>query len=140
MQQGERINHEGFVSAVNGKHIQVTIVNMSACSACHAKGACTAADKENKTIDIIQDIPGIRTGTRVTISGERRTGMQAVLLAYVYPLILMMAVLAFAYTSTGNELTAGLAALLCLVPYYLLLTLFKKHFQKRFSFQITHQS
>lgn len=139
MNQGERIEHEGIVANINGHHIQVKIVNMSACSECHAKGACSAADMQDKIIDIQQDIADIKPGDKVVITGEKRTGKQAVLLAYVYPLIVVMAVLTIVFTQTGNELTAGLAALASLIPYYLIIALFKEKLKNTFSFQIKHQ-
>lgn len=139
MSQGERIEHQGVVTKIDGQHIQVKIVNMSACSECHAKGACSAADMQDKIIDIYQDSKGINLGEKVVITGEKSTGKQAVLLAYVYPLMLVLAVLATAFTLTGNELTAGIAALASLVPYYLIISFFKEKLKKSFSFQIKHQ-
>lgn len=139
MNQAERIEHEGIITNINGHHIQVKIVNLSACSECHAKGACSAADMQDKIIDIHQDIADIKPGDKVMITGEKRTGKQAVLLAYVYPLIVVLAVLSIVFTQTGNELTAGLAALASLVPYYLIIALFKEKLKNRFSFQIKHQ-
>ncbi len=139
MNQGERIEHEGIIASINGHHIQVKIVNMSACSECHAKGACSAADMQDKIIDIHQEIADLKPGDKVMITGEKSTGKQAVLLAYVYPLIVVLTVLATVYSLTANELAAGMAALGCLVPYYLIIALFKEKLKNRFSFQIKHQ-
>lgn len=139
MNQAERIEHEGIITNINGHHIQVKIVNMSACSECHAKGACSAADMQDKIIDIHQDIADIKPGDKVMITGEKRTGKQAVLLAYVYPLIVVLTALTTIYILTENELTAGIAALGSLVPYYLIIALFKEKLKNRFSFQIKHQ-
>ncbi len=135
----ETIEHEGIVAQIEGQHIQVRIITKSACSECHAKGACSAADIQDKIIDIYQNITDLKPGDRVVISGEKRNAKHAVLLAYVYPLIIVMVVLATVFQITGNELKAGIAALASLIPYYLVIALFKEKLKSTFSFQIKHQ-
>jgi Positive regulator of sigma E activity len=136
----ESIEHEGIIAHIEGQHIQVKIVSKSACSECHAKGACSAADLQDKIIDIYQEANGMKPGDKVMISGEKRNAKQAVLLAYVYPMVVVLAVLAIVFQLTDNELSAGVAALASLVPYYLVISLFKNKLKNTFSFQIKHQS
>jgi Positive regulator of sigma(E), RseC/MucC. len=42
------IEHEGIIEKINGNHITVGIFQQSACSACHARGMCMAADSKEK--------------------------------------------------------------------------------------------
>ncbi len=140
MSYSEKIEHQGIVASVDGQDIQVQIVSMSACSACHAKGACTAADTEEKLVSIHQDIKGVKAGDVVTITGEKRTGNLAVMLAYVLPLILVVVVLSVLFVITGNEVKSGLWGLFSLIPYYAVLSLFSKKLRNSFSFQIKNQS
>ena len=44
------IEHEGIIEHIDGNHIKVRILQQSACSACHAKGYCTAADSSEKPL------------------------------------------------------------------------------------------
>ena len=75
--------------------IQVQIIQMSACSSCHAKGACTAADMDEKFIDVESDDTSLKVGDMVDIVGESSTGLFAVLLAFVIPFMLILTSLFF---------------------------------------------
>ncbi len=136
MSYSEKIEHEGVVRSVNGHDVQVEIVSASACSACHAKGACTSADLQDKVVDINQSIEGVKPGDIVTIVGEKRTGNQAVILAYVIPLLLVVVVLVLMVSLTHNEVKSALYALLSLAPYYVVLSMFSKRLKSKFAFQI----
>jgi sigma-E factor negative regulatory protein RseC len=62
--------------------------------------------------------------------------MKAVALGYIYPFLLLMAVLVGAVSAAITELKAGLIALLSLIPYYLLLYLLRKRIDSNFTFSI----
>jgi hypothetical protein len=49
------IEHSGIIENINGSNIRVQIIQESACSGCHAKGACSAADLKDKYIDVESD-------------------------------------------------------------------------------------
>lgn len=140
MSYSEKIEHQGVITSIDGQNIQVQIVSESACSACHAKGACTAADTAEKYVNVYQDVSGVKVGDVVVISGEKRSGNLAVILGYVIPLILVVVVLMTVFNVTGNELKAGMWGLFSLIPYYAVLSMFNKKLKNRFSFQIKNQS
>ena len=48
------IRHQGVVERVNGPHIQVRIVQVSACATCSIKGHCTSSDTKEKLIETIE--------------------------------------------------------------------------------------
>jgi sigma-E factor negative regulatory protein RseC len=135
----EYIEHEGVVAEVSPQVIRVRIVNESACASCHAKGTCTAADLQDKLIDVYQSIEGIEVGQRVMLMGKKALAPKAVLMAYVYPMVLILAVLIGAFYTTDDELLSGLLALAALVPYYIILFLQKDKLKRTFSFTIKHQ-
>ena len=56
------IEHSGIVQHIDGKHIRVQILQESACSGCHAKGACTAADMKDKYVDVEADFSEFKVG------------------------------------------------------------------------------
>jgi sigma-E factor negative regulatory protein RseC len=130
------IEHEGIIEQIDGDVAHVKIDSMSACASCHAKGACSAADQEEKYLDVPILGAVYRQGETVKVQVEKRMGFRAVALGYFYPFVLVMLVL-IAMTVTGaSELRAGSFALLSLIPYYLGLFLFRKRIESTFTFSI----
>ncbi len=128
----ESIKHEGIVESVSGGSVHVKIAQASACSACQVKGSCMAADAQEKYIDC-NALEVLQAGDRVVVEVERSLGWLAVLLAFVFPFLLLMLVLCI-----GNmylqETVAGTIALCSLLPYYAVLALFKGRIKKKFRF------
>ncbi len=133
------IEHEGIVAEVSPQLVKVRIVNESACASCHAKGSCTAADLQDKLIDIYQFEKGLQPGQRVMILGKKSLAPKAALLAYIYPILLMLATLIITFYITANDLLSGALALAILVPYYIVIFLQKDKLKRTFSFTIKHQ-
>ena len=77
-----------------------------------------------------------KPGEVVQVLVSRHMGFRAVALGYVYPFLLLMAVLiGFTVAGTG-ELRAGTYALLSVVPYYLVLYLLRKRIGSAFTFSM----
>lgn len=112
------IEHSGFINQINGKHIKVQIVQESACSGCHAKGACSAADMADKFIDVESDDIGLKVGQTVTLYGQSSIGLLAVLFAFVIPFLLILSTLFLLNDKMDNEVIAGTIALGSLLPYF----------------------
>jgi len=129
------IEHSGIVRNVNGKHIQVQIVQLSACSSCHAKGACSAADMDEKLIDVETDNLDYKVGDTVILYGQSSMGLFAVLLAFVIPFLLILLTLLIINNYTYNESLSGSIALGTLVPYFLILSRFNTKLKSRLKFQ-----
>jgi len=110
---------------------------MSACSSCHAKGACTAADMDEKIIDAHSNNPNLKVGDAVNIYGESGNGLLAVLLAFVIPFTLILISLIVTGHFIQNEAISGLISLLVLVPYFIILSLFNNKLKKKFTFYIS---
>lgn len=132
----ERIEHSGFVTRVEGKNIQVQIIQMSACSSCHAKGACSAADMDEKFVDVESSDDTLRIGDMVNIVGESSTGLLAVLLAFVIPFMLILTSLFVLRDIVPNEAVSGTVSLALLIPYYIILSLFNKKLKRKLQFRI----
>jgi len=130
------IDHLGTVDHIEGDVAHVKINSESACSACHAKGVCGAADQEEKFLDVPLSGATFKTGERVHVQVARRLGFKAVALGYFYPFLLLMAVLILLILIGVSELKAGSLALLSILPYYLLLYLFRKRIESTFTFSI----
>jgi sigma-E factor negative regulatory protein RseC len=132
----EIIEHSGIIQNVNGKHIQVKIVQLSACSSCHAKGACSAADVDDKLIDVETDQTDFSVGETVLLYGQSSMGLLAVFLAFVIPFLLILFTLLILKLYISNEALAGSIALVTLVPYFFILSRFNSTLKSKLKFQV----
>ena len=132
------IKHDGVVDSIEGNCIHVRIVQASACAACGAKSLCSAAESKEKIVDVYSaDITAYQVGQRVMVEGAAAMGMKAVRLAFLFPLVLLVAAVALVmWLADGNEALAALAALLVLTIYFLLLFANKKKLAREFTFTI----
>ena len=140
----ERIEHEGKVIAVDKDYISVEIINKSACAACHAKGVCGASDEAVKVVEVAQDITTLsddyQVGETVNVVMSPAMGTQAIWIAYVVPLILLVAsILVFSLSGAG-ELLTGLGTLGVVALWYLGVFLFRNKISKIFIFSIEKQA
>ncbi len=133
----EMIEHEGTIDTINGNQYTIRISQSSACSECHAKGACMSADTKIKMVDVVDSSGQFKLNERVLLLGKTSIGYKAVLWAFVLPLILMMSVI-FASTSIWqlSELQAASMALISLIPYYVLLYMIRHKMGKKLAFTI----
>jgi len=130
------IEHNGIIKDIKNNLIQVLITRQSACSDCDAKGACTVSDHQEKIIDIESSDLSFRIGENVVLTGRQSIGFYAVLLAFVLPFILVLITLIILHSFIINEAISGIVALLVLVPYYVILSLFNKRIKANFKFEI----
>lgn len=130
------IEHLGVIVALNETVARVRIVQNSACSACHAKGACTAADSAEKEVDALLLGQHFAIGEQVMITGRSMLGLQAVLYAYLLPFVFLFVTLLVVFSYTNNELLAAVSAIASIIPYYAVLFLFKNKLTKKFTFFI----
>ena len=130
------IEHNGIIKDIKNNLIQVLITRQSACSDCDAKGACNVSDHQEKVIDIESSDLSFRIGENVVLTGRQSIGFYAVLLAFVLPFLLVLLTLIILHLFMINEAISGIVALLVLVPYYVILSLFNKRIKANFKFEI----
>lgn len=137
MSHHRMVYHDGNVVGVSGNHVRVKIISKSACADCHAKSVCNASDMDEKLIDAIAD-PGqsFETGDTVSLVMEEKLGWVAIFYAFGLPFIVMVTVLILFSALGYSETIAALAGLASLLPYYLLLYLFRKKVEKDFLFRV----
>jgi sigma-E factor negative regulatory protein RseC len=134
------IEHTGLVSKIDEKFAYITIEQISACSACHARGACSVSDVAEKTIEVPNAGSDVRVGERVKVVGSSSMGLFAVLLAFVVPFLLILASLLITRQLTDSEALSGTISLTVLIPYYLLLSLFNKKLKRKLQFEIVREN
>lgn len=133
----EKVLHEGVIQEVSENKLTVMIVNASACSSCHAKGACLASDMKEKEIEIYRFSGEYKLGQTVNIVGKTSQGYKAMFYGYVVPFILVFVTLIVSLSVTQSEGLAGLLSLVVLVPYYAVLYLFRNKLKRSFEFEIS---
>lgn len=131
------IEHEGTIDNISGNQYTIRITQSTACSECHAKGACMAADTKEKMVDVLDTSGQFKLNERVLLSGKTSIGYKAVLWAFVLPLILMICVV-FGSISIWHvgELQAAFMSLLALVPYYVILYMVRRKMGEKLAFSI----
>ena len=144
------IKHDGIIIALNGDGTAlVRIVQTSACAACKAKAMCASAESAEKEMTVMLLGDGQwAVGDTVEVMVQQKMGWKAVVLAYLLPFFVMLAVmfvgnglLAIGDGTIGllgdeakREAVLGTVALCAMALYYLVLGLFKDKLQKEFSF------
>ena len=133
----DKIKHLGVVEKVDGSHVTVRIVQISACSSCSAKGLCNASESKEKLIDVYHNQVSCQIGEQVVVCGTTSMGMRAVLLAFGLPvLILLLALFVTMRITDGDALFSALVGLGTMVPYYLIIYVCKDKLNRTFSFTI----
>jgi len=120
------ISHEGVIVGIAGNCIDVRILQSSACSSCQAKSLCRVSESKEKDVQVyVTSTADYRVGQQVRVIATERQGWKAVLIAFALPLALLVAVLVGASAYGCSELASALMALGILVPYYLVVALFR---------------
>lgn len=133
----ESINHNGIIEKIDGNTVFVRIIQQSACSGCHAQSMCSASEKKEKIIEVNDNNPGrFHVNEKVTLCGQSSLGLQAVFLAFVLPLIVVVAAIVAGSGLQWDETTSGLTGLLLLVPYYSILYFLREKLKRKFIFTL----
>ena len=133
----ESISHEGIITKITDDELEIKILAQSACAACHAKSACGMGEQAEKILTVPR--PKDREFTlmqKVNVTMAIGQGNRAAVLAYLIPIILLLAVL---FTCLGIGLGEGLSALIsvvALIPYYIVLYLQRDKLKNRFKYVI----
>ncbi len=131
----KEITHDGVVIKTEGTQVSVMIVQHSACSGCHARGACTASDQKEKIIVAESGGQEFRPGERVTLVGSNSMAWSALTYAFILPLVLCMVIL-FAVAQAAGEGTGAVCVFAFLALYYIGLFCFRNRLKTKFSFQV----
>ncbi len=131
------IEHKGVIASISGNKLSVKILQESACSSCHAKGACMAADSKEKMVDITDFTGKYKINDSVIIEGKESMGYKAVFWAFVIPLLILVLTIVLA-TSVWKlgEMEAAITSIIALAPYYVILYLLRNKMANSFKFTI----
>lgn len=132
----ENISHPGIVERIENNVVYVHITQYSACAGCHAKSACTAADKKDKIIEVEDSSGNYQIGDAVVLTGQSSMGMEAVVLAFVCPVIVVLIAVIIGSAMGWKETMAGLLGLCMLIPYYGILYVLREKLKRHFVFRL----
>ncbi|MDR2084031.1 MAG: SoxR reducing system RseC family protein [Bacteroidales bacterium] len=130
----EIVKHCGKIISIDDDIIKVEIEANAACGSCAAKRVCGMTESSTKTISINVnkgnedysdvDISELSLGQKVQLGMTTTAGLSAARLSYLYPVIILIAVLILTIKLTGNDLLGVLISFSALVIYYVLLKKF----------------
>ena len=133
----ETVSHRGKIVQVTPESTTVEIISSSACSACHASGVCGMSEYTKKAVEVpTRAWDNFTPGEEVNVVLKASMGHKAVWLAYVLPLLVLVAVLMGTLALGAGELTAGLGAIAGVAVYYLSLWLFRDRLRNEYVFTI----
>jgi len=137
MKETKDIKHPGTVTEVTPEYITVEFVTESACSGCHARGVCGAADAKEGAIQVRNRLGyDYKTGDDVYIVLKQYLGMKAVGICYGIPLVILLVLLLYLPSVTDSELVQGIVCLSFVALYFLGIRLFRNRIEKSYEFVI----
>ena len=137
MSSNSEISHRGRIVSITPELTTVEIVSESACATCHAKGLCSLGDSTVKQVELpTRGWDNYRVGQEVDLVLRASMGHKAVWLAYVLPLIVMVAALLGTLSAGGTELLAGLTAIGAVALYYGVIWLLRGRLRNEYVFNI----
>ena len=133
----ETISHEGIVTKITDDVLEIKIMAQSACAACHAKSACGMGEQAEKILTVPKpEGQEFHLLQKVNVVMAINQGNKAAILAYLIPILLLLAAL---FVCLGLGLNEGLSALIgiaVLVPYYMILYTQRDKLKRRFEYRI----
>ncbi len=137
MKNTDTISHEGIVTKITDDELEIKILAQSACAACHAKSACGMGEQAEKTLTVPR--PQGREfalNQRVNVKMAIGQGNKAAVLAYLIPIILLLAVLFVCLGLGMDDGPSALVAIVALIPYYIILYFQRDKLKKQFLYII----
>ena len=132
-----RISHEGIITAIDDNKVEVKILSKSACASCNIKGACNMSEMKEKIISInTPKANDFQIGQNVMVSMGLGQANKAVVFAYVIPTIILFSMIFILNYFKIEEGINALISIGSLVPYYLILFLFRDKMKRKFEYEI----
>ncbi|PLX13411.1 MAG: RseC/MucC family positive regulator of sigma(E) [Marinilabiliales bacterium] len=131
------ITHPGFIRKLMDDMAEVVIISKSGCASCEINGSCSVSDMEEKIIDIkLKPQDNYKIGDEVVVEMKQSQGTWAVLLAYIFPFLVILISLIVLTSADVDQGLSGLISLGLLIPYYTILYFLKTYIKSRFEYFI----
>ena len=133
----ETISHEGVVTRITDDELEIKILAQSACAACHAKSACGMGEQAEKILTVPRPKgKEFALMQKVNVKMAINQGNKAAILAYLIPIILLLAVLFVCLGLGFGEGLSALISIVALIPYYIVLYLRRDKLKQKFEYTI----
>jgi len=136
MDSKKEVSHTGIVNEINPKGIKVGIIVKSGCVSCQIKSACSMSEQKEKILDIECNPFNFNVGQEVIVSLKATQGINALLLGYFLPFLVLMTTMFIASALTKNEGIVGIVSIGSIIPYYFVLYLFRYKIKKKFTYVV----
>lgn len=137
MSNQETISHEGIITKISDNELEIKILAQSACALCHAKSACGMGEQTEKILTVPRpEGKNFALMQNVNVIMAVGQGNKAAVLAYLIPIILLLAVLFICLGLGVGEGLSALISIIALVPYYIVLYTQRDKLKKRFEYHI----
>ncbi|MBR5202854.1 MAG: SoxR reducing system RseC family protein [Clostridia bacterium] len=134
---GEIVSHEGIITNIKGDEVEVKILSKSACASCNIKTACNMSEMQEKIITInAPKNKNLSIGQEVKVSMALGQANRAVIFAYAIPSIILISIIFILNYLKIDEGINALISIGSLVPYYIILYLFKEKIKSKFKYEI----
>ena len=131
------VSHEGIVTNINGDDVEIKILSKSACASCNIKTSCNMSEMQEKIISVPRPKDKeFSVGQEVKVSIALEQANKAVIFAYVIPSIILVSMIFILNYFKIDEGMNALISIGSLVPYYLILFLFKDKIRHKFKYGI----
>lgn len=131
------ISHEGIVTRITNDELEIKILAQSACAACHAKSACGMGEQAEKILTVPRPKgQDFALNQKVNVKMAVGQGNKAAVLAYLIPILLLLAVLFVCLGLGMNDGLSALVSIVALIPYYIILYLKRNKLKKQFLYII----
>ncbi|MBP3254254.1 MAG: SoxR reducing system RseC family protein [Bacteroidales bacterium] len=129
----------GIITAIEGGKISLHIAQNESCNGCAASSLCEKTSNAGKDLTIVQDNANIfAVGEKVSVNTPQNKVLKAVRLAFMYPVLAVIAFCTLKYFFLNiNDTATALICLALICIYFLCLYLNRKKPLFNFSIFIT---
>ena len=133
----ETVSHSGKILETDPRLTTVEIIAEDACGACHAKGLCSVGSQVVKKVTVATpSLEYFEPGEEVWVDLRASMGHKAVWIAYVTPLLVLLAVILILLKAGVSEPVAGLAGIAAIAVYYFCVWLLRDRLRDQYVFTI----
>lgn len=130
----EKIDHPALITKIEEGILTVQIEVQEACGNCAARRVCGSG--ENKTFEVIDDGLDRKVGDHVTLSITRSMGIQAMIISYMIPVILIIGVISLLTYLDLSDMIVGGSALGVTALYFFVLWFFRDRLLDQITIEI----
>lgn len=131
-----KVTHEGIIEAIDNRHISVRIIQQAACASCKVAAHCNASDTKVKIVDVYADSSHLTVGQKIVVSTSGSAVKNALLIGFLFPLFMIVFLIVFSKVLGKTDDVAALLALGSLIPYYIIVWLFRNKIAQKITFHI----